>query len=352
MDRQTDIICFSDLHIRDVGSFPPFNRIEENGLSRELNNCLKGVEFVRDQILEMKPSLVMSLGDWFHTPEGLPTSVIYAGGHLAFKMIKDACKEVNASFLMIAGNHDTLNESQNITLTSMFDSKYVIDEVEHISINDNEFVTIIPFTSDTEEFKRVVEDAKKRGSKALFTHQDFAGCRYETGHVSKSKLSPKIGIPVISGDIHLPQDIGDVRYCGSLVQNRFNRFDLSGVGGIIALNTKDMTITRKPNTYSKHYVKVVDLSKIAELDPKRVVLQIMCEADPQELDKLLDGKYEYIHINKSANGTMIPTDTSNGSIEVAVQKPEEMLRSYVSKENPDAIAMFDEVMNKETASNG
>lgn len=197
------ILCFSDLHCRDFGSYPPFNRIEENGLSKELNNILLGGKFVEEQILEHKPDIVFMLGDLFHTPDSLTATTIYAG-NLLINGILDVCNSMSIKLRMIPGNHDVYNEKLKINHLSMFEGKRLIvhNEDECIRFPSGEAIGIVQFRTNEGEAQLAINNMVEQKPDLILTHLDFGGAKYETGIRSRSLLNPDVGVTVISGDLH------------------------------------------------------------------------------------------------------------------------------------------------------
>ncbi len=331
-----DLMFFSDAHLREVGSFPPFNKIEENGLSQELNNIILGFKFVADMVRKRKPKALFFLGDMFHTPEAIPTSVL-SGAAQACALVRDACIEVGCKWYIMEGNHDILSDTFKINSVSQLCGYGEIIEEDGVIDIDGFQVWVSKFNSDKEKVGASLEKGKKYN--LIVTHLDFKGARYETGKVSNSRVSPNLDVPCISGDIHLPQDIGDVSYIGSLVQNRFNRTDLDEVGGILIFNTETSKITRIPNKYSKHYVKIEDLSQLEGLHPDRCVLQVKCPLPDEESVKLLEG-YDYIHIPIPDYKEQVQVNKKIMSME----RPDKILRSFLADERPETVKLFDEVI--------
>lgn len=339
------VLCFSDSHLRDTGSFAPFNKIDEKtGLTYELLNVIKGFEFVADKIREFEPEYVFFLGDFYHVPEFITTRTLHASD-IALSLINKACSETCSEFVMMPGNHDVLNEHYGITSVNN-----LIGYARILPLNENVYfnigphkVCVVPFNSSAEIFTKNVNLARDNGSKLIMTHQDFEGCKYESGYPSESKVSPRIGVPVISGDIHLMQQVGDVTYCGSLVQNRFNRYDLSGVGGVIVYDLDDGKLEHYKNDYSKHYVKVKDFDQIAYLDPDRCVLNINMKVDPDKLSKYLEDNNfkDYIHVNRNPVDKNIDEKVKS---DVKVTSPLKSLRKHIENNNSEALDQYDELI--------
>jgi hypothetical protein len=331
------IAAFSDVHLRDMGSFQPYNKVDENGLTLELNNILRGLDFVADTIAKVKPDAVFLPGDLYHTPESLTASVIYASS-IGLSKVKAACDELGIPFYIMPGNHDILNDKLGInTISTLSGYAELLFENQVLDFGSCK-VGVVQFNSD----KGVVAQNLKEISEqcdVLVTHLDFKGARYETGKMSDSVIEANLPIPVISGDIHLPQKVGSVHYIGSLVQNRFNRTDMEGIGGVLVYDTDTKKFTRHKNTWSKHYVKIEDMSQMVELDPEYCVLQVRCpNLNEKDLKDL--GFFEYVHLP-------IPETVSQvqvGASIVNVEKPEEALRNFVTENRPDALFLLNEII--------
>lgn len=336
-----ELMFFSDAHIRDVGSFPPFNKIEENGLSQELNNIILGFHFVANMVKKRKPRALFFLGDMFHSPESLTNSTVY-GASVGLGLVRDACIEVGATFYIMEGNHDILSDIFGISYTPILCGYgEILKESQTISIDDFK-IWVCKFHTNKEKVKEALDKGKSHN--LIITHLDFKGARYETGKVSNSSVSPNLDVPCISGDIHLPQDIGDVSYVGSLVQNRFNRTNLSEVGGILIFNMKTAKITRIPNKMSKHYVKIESLDQLEGLSPDRCILQVKCPLPNEEDVKALEG-FEYVHVPMPDYKEQVDVNKKIMSME----KPDRILRNFLSDEKPETVALFDEVIENVSA---
>lgn len=335
------VLVYSDPHLREFGSFPPFNRAADNGLTRELNNIVDGFKWVESQILKYKPTHVVLAGDVFHTPEGVPTTVLSAAAE-ALGGVHRACEQVEARHYIMPGNHDCASETQKIFLTSVLTGFGNVLE-EDVIVNNIGFVQ---FRTDKAEAIEALKFMCKKKPKLIITHLDFEGATYESGHGSKSQIPCEWPVPIISGDIHLPQTLGDnnVHYVGSLVQNRFNRQDLHKVGGAILYDLKTKKHTRLKNTGSKHYVKVLDLSKTKELDPERCVLQIRVpEITDQDIKKYKLDRFEYVHVPESVAKT-VERDEAATFVKSEFDSPIRMLKTFVEQDRPDAADLVESVI--------
>lgn len=337
------LILYADGHIRRNGSFPPFNRIDTNGLTLELNNIIKGFSFVTDKIKEIKPDGVFYFGDHFHAIESIASQTLHAS-HLCLSMVQDECHRQGIKHYYLTGNHDLLSESKQIFSASIiskyFDKLYKDDDF--LQIKDVN-IGIVPFTSvQAKAYNSIISMAKD--SDFIFTHLDFEGARYESGFCppEEARLSPKIGKKVYSGHLHPTQFVDDVHFIGSLVQHRFTATHLKRAGGIVLLDTETMKMERFRNTYSKHYVKVNDLDQISSLDPKECVLQVISSSPREDVEKVCkDFDFHYMPKIEERENVHVNYDGINNL------NPELMLRSFIETENSNALDDFDSVVGGE-----
>lgn len=333
------ILGYSDQHLRDIGSFQPYNMMDTNGLTKELNNKLLGWQFVAQMIREHQPKIVHNFGDVVQVTEQQSCQVLY-GMALAHQVVLQACRDVGAIHSFHPGNHDILNEHMNITNVHILKPYYDQCFFEPGFFNVGDFrVGVVPYSSNT---GKAVHDllASDRSADVTFTHQDFQNCIYESGLKSESNLDPTIyKKPIISGDIHVAQDVGKVHYVGSLLQDRFNQDSLDRVGGVLLMDMHTQAVRRIPNSLSRHYVRVRDLQKGLEIDPSKAVLQIITSKSNEEIEEMFRG-YEYWRVSE------IKTKTDSETIyqEFHMSDPLDILRGYVTEDNPGALSELEEVM--------
>lgn len=334
------LLFYSDLHLRSTGSFPPYNAIDSNGLTKELNNFITGFDFVRDCILTHKPAAVFCLGDVFHLTETQTTLTLH-GCYLAMDKVDKACKELGIEHHIMFGQHDLVNEIHKVTSISLLNGFGKV-HVEDSIVDINGFrVYLIPFKTSKGRLYTSLVEAQTVGD-LICTHADFMGVKYENGANSESALSAELTKTCISGDIHLPQRVGSVTYPGSLLQHRFSQYDLERVGGCLIYNTDDQRITHIPNTYSKHYVKVRDLQKGLSFDPSKVLLQIVSSTPREEVDKLFKD-YEYWYLPE-----IQAKEAVNRSYEsFSLHNPKTLLTNYIREHRPEALTVVQEVLKTE-----
>jgi hypothetical protein len=337
------ILSFGDQHIRDIASFIPYNMMDTNGLTKELNNKILGWKFVANQIRLYKPKIVINHGDIVQSTENQSAQVIHAMS-LCFKLVRDACKDVNATSLLFPGNHDFLSENRLITNIGLCEAwvDHFILTTDYINIKDYR-ISVIPYCSNTGKVYMDLQDGDVN-SDLQVTHHDFKNCMYESGIRSYSHLDPTgYNKPIISGDIHVPQTVGSVHYIGSLLQDRFSQDDLNYVGGVLLMDMHTNEVTRIPNNLSKHYVRVRDIDKFMNKDisPDRCVLQVITNKNNDEVAEIFKG-YEY-------NRVPLIEERSTDRIihkEFSMSDPADIMRGYVSEDNPNALDEFELVMRE------
>lgn len=337
------ILAYGDCHLREYGSFPPYNIIENNGLTKELNNTLKGFRFVEDKILEHKPDLVVNLGDLYTVTETVSTRTLYASS-LGLGYISSACKKLKIPHHYVCGQHEVISETKMINsvanLVGYFDEIHTEYRIE--KIGDKRFA-FIPHLTDNVKMTSCLVRAQEE-SDLIFCHANFYGSKFENGAISTNELSSKLKVQCISGDIHISQTIHSVIYPGSLVQHRFSRQDMDGVGGVLVYEDAEncSTYANYPNTYSKHYLKVTDLNFALKYNPEMVLLQIHTAMDRANVEKLFE-KYEHWIIPVSVKQE-IKKEYIN---DFRVDDPKVLFRSFIANNNPVAVDVYDRIFGEQ-----
>jgi len=335
----TLVLAYADVHFRDTGSFIPFNRIGSNGISLELENIIAGCRFIADKIRELKPTVVFGCGDIVQTTEYQTAQVLY-GISVGLGLIKNACDEVSAKHIIYLGNHDCLNEGFKITSIGMLIGyAQIVLEPVIIDVDYGCNIGIVPYTSNVGHLYATLKSYTDQCS-LVMAHADFHGCSYENNYISQSNLECDWNCDIVAGDIHLPQTIGSVHYPGSLVQHRFYQPDLSRIGGILTYDIESKKITRYPNTYSRHYVRVRDIQQLQFLPKDKCVIQVVMPHPKEEIEKYMEG-YEWMYVREVQGNQMTPMYS-----EFNILPPETILRSYILENRPQALDEFDSVIKE------
>lgn len=343
------ILFYSDQHLRDFGSFPPFNTDGPHGMTKELWNIVKGFFWVADRIEELKPEMVINSGDIFHSNEYISVRTLH-GASIAFERILQACAKVKCSHIILPGNHDIYSQGSAfdmVTSASILRGYGAVKSKPTVLKLKSGFrVGLVPYTHDYNEAVLSLADMSAK-SDLMVTHLDFEGASYESGTESLSKLTPHFDVPVVSGHLHKTQKIGSVSYVGSLVQHRFGQYDLKNVGGVLLFDPEkpeDDQIKTIPNTASQHYLRI-DLERILENHGKipwpkeAVALQVFSDMALEDARQHLEG-YDYVFLAKK-----IARDPDElAPVRFNIEQPQKILRDRISDDNPDALKDFDKVM--------
>lgn len=232
---------------------------------------------------EVKPNLIVILGDLLHTHERLHTMAL----NKALFFI-DQMRKISPTIVLV-GNHDLVSNQEFLTtnhwMNSMkeWDNVTIVDTTIQKTINDHLF-TFVPYVypGRFEEALNYTQNWKE--STAIFAHQEFYGCKMGA-IVSSEGDKWSLNLPnVVSGHIHSNQTIGNIYYCGSSLQHAFGESDRN----IIPVFTWK-------NNSNKYELKEVDLG----LPRKKIIYKDISEIEnlniEQKDDKIklsISGKQE------------------------------------------------------------
>lgn len=199
-------VCSADLHLSIYSN----DKIDPNtGLSEKLVNIINAMYNMANYAIENKIKNIVLAGDINHNK-----SIIHT---IAQSILLDFVRKYSNDlyFIIIDGNHDMSGKSKNpvSSLKSLDNEKNVkmIHEPEKI-----ENVLFVPWNPST-----MNDYVKNNSSDYLISHFGLNEGQLSSGIsiISDLKLSDlKNYRTVILGHYHKPQEIGNVWYCGSLVQ--------------------------------------------------------------------------------------------------------------------------------------
>jgi len=336
------ILFYGDSHLRETSSYPLFNRIQENGLTGELNNILLGFDFIEQQIIQHEPDLVVNLGDTYHKDNYVSIRTLY-GASIGLGKVFTACNNLNIDHLIIAGNHDIFSifddGSRLSSICTLEAYGVIVTENMYYNLGKkNDYrIFMVPHTDNLEEAYQGIMEG--RGYDLMAVHLDFLGAVHDNNHPVEHGLDPHIGVPVICGHIHLHQEVFDICHPGSLVQNRFTRECLEDAGGIMIYDTDTGRKVLIQNNLSRHFIKVRDLNVLQGLDPDRCILKIFSDIPEGDVKDLLEG-FEYMYITTKSKEEGV----NSTYIRHEIDKPEALLRAYIKEDKPEFVDLYDEVM--------
>lgn len=191
--------------------------------------ALKFLEWLDKVIVEVRPDMIINLGDSFNSHAILRSEIL----SVFRKHIDYAVGELNIPYYYILGNHDAFkpNDSRYHALQCMkdlYDDFIIVDK--RLDIDDLN-ITMLPYYHDGKDFPRQTNNI-------CIAHQTFLGADFgykkAVEGVEADEMSAEI---IISGHIHLKQSFGKVVYPGSPYSQTVH--DINQVKGLTLFNTED-----------------------------------------------------------------------------------------------------------------
>lgn len=171
----------------------------------DIPECEGLIEFVKDKIVEHEADACIFLGDQGHH-HGIGYGTVLSFWKRTFIEISKMC-----DVIALVGNHDFGDDIQHNFMS-------LLDQFHKVRIIDSPYVfkdiLFLPFYRDNNKF---IEKCNEYPTSTLFCHQTFQGSRYENQFYAKDGIDIS-SIPqkaIISGHIHMPQEIGKCAYVGS-----------------------------------------------------------------------------------------------------------------------------------------
>jgi DNA repair exonuclease SbcCD nuclease subunit len=188
------------------------------------------LKWLNSTIQELKPDVVVNLGDSFDTHSVLRSEIMTEFMNHVYSVLK-----LNIPYIYLVGNHDLYKPSDNkyhalSHLVGRIDNFYIIDKTQDLFD-----MTFVPYLHNPAIFPLKTLDI-------CVAHQTFKGADYGNittqDGVDSEAVSASI---IISGHIHKKQDLGKVIYPGSPFSQGVN--DINQIKGLMLFDTK--TFERK-----------------------------------------------------------------------------------------------------------
>lgn len=134
--------------------------------------------------------------------------------------LETTCQDTGAEITITEGNHDApLNGPPYWSFLSSLNS---VDYVTEPTFDMKSEIWLLPFAANPADEWRELDFNK---AKFIFMHQTVAGSMVDNDRIltdgCKMPLLPR-GIPIVSGDVHRPQQVGAITYVGAPYPVRFS----------------------------------------------------------------------------------------------------------------------------------
>ena len=253
------VLWYSDLHISGSGDF---SRPSASGYTTRIDDAFRAASWISDVIVSKKIDLVVNGGDIFKH-QGALQSLDFSAAVKFLTIVDSACREVEASQVVLLGNHDYISNDRRICATDFVDSlpnSRLIRDIELVEIGDGWF-GFIPYLLDWsilttywDTFRRYTENGIPV---YLFGHMDLNGVINANVNsrqiLSTSGISPetlsKICTFCFNGHHHIPQIVGgkkNIILSGSLQQFTVSEAAGNFSRGLYILDTEKKSCEHLP----------------------------------------------------------------------------------------------------------
>jgi len=337
------ILCYGDIHFRLYGSSKEMNSIQDNGLSLELNNIVEGYRWIEDTLKKEKPDLLIFLGDLFDSPDRIDVKTLYACDQ-SLSSLHKVVQYLGIDHVALLGNHDlnSYNSYGNINSLSIvkkYFSKVITDSVVTEDYNGYG-IKYIPYM----EPKDFSEELKKDREILIIAHTDVYGSKMDSGKLSDCPIDTTGIRRMISGHLHVKQNVGQTYYPGSLINNRFNRnCSPEDFGGALLYDTDEDSIVNLYNDRSRHYLVIKDLSDLDNLNHKNFVYKIIGEYENEYVRSVMDKCEDSIYSFSKVFTEEIKKEYLTNE-ETKTMTPKEILLEYVDVNIPELSETAKEIL--------
>lgn len=232
------IVHLADLHL----GFRQFQRLTPTGLNQRETDVAHAFRSAIDQIIELKPDVILIAGDVFHAVR--PTNPAILQAYYQFQRLTQALPD--AVVVMISGNHDTPRTSETGSILRLFHNlgvTVVEAEAKSIYFEDRDLhIFAVPHDKVRETSWAPKPDAKYN---ILLLHGELEGTIYRGAlgdrgapDVTIDDLSTERWDYVAVGHYHVFRQLADnafisgaIEYTGSNVWGEYDEERTHGVQG-------------------------------------------------------------------------------------------------------------------------
>jgi DNA repair exonuclease SbcCD nuclease subunit len=206
---------------------------------------------ILDLIINIKPNIVVSLGDTLDTHD----RVHQMPANCAYKFYFEISKLV--PLYVIVGNHDRINNSDYLTDMS---SLYPLSNTPNITIVTKPLrvgdILYVPYVYPGKFTETVIDHLDN--CKLIFAHQEFTGAKFS---IKPSTVEDwEYNIPIISGHIHEYQVINNITYVGTYLQQTYAENSDKALLYIEMDADSNITLTKRIKLNSTPKKKIVHIN--------------------------------------------------------------------------------------------
>jgi DNA repair exonuclease SbcCD nuclease subunit len=283
------IVVVSDLHLSNRKSFAKqLTNPEFSGCNSRFHEIAAAFRWAVDKALEVGAEALIVPGDIYHERGVIPIPVLNA----AQKLFKNAASKIPL-YLMV-GNHDVVSSvatGAEQELHSLFVSKDICNVIAFPATMelDSFHLSFIPFTPSREatiaQSQELFKKAKKSKKPTIsFFHHSFDGALTGPHEWSMPFALKPDDIPDFdlntSGHVHMAQNVGKIRYMGTLIQQDMGERTYPVGLTIIDSNAKYTHVENKisPRFVISEATSTKDIDKLKKDDYNYV----QWDGDPEE----------------------------------------------------------------------
>jgi DNA repair exonuclease SbcCD nuclease subunit len=255
-------------------------------------------------INDIKPDIIVCLGDLLHTHERLHTIAL----NIALDFL-DKLRKIAKTFVLV-GNHDYINNTQFLTNNHWLNP---IKEWENIEIVDNvksfSNLCFVPYVYPG-KFKEALNNFEYKNYDIIFAHQEFYGCKMGAINSIEGDIWDIENPLVISGHIHSKQLLQkNIYYTGACMQHAFGESDINIIA-YIELG-KDYNLVQEDSENKPREWNIIDKLYFGEnitlyeidinLPRKKIVYMGIDEIENLNTDKITKNPEDKIKLTISGN---------------------------------------------------
>lgn len=314
------IVHMGDIHL----GYKAYSRLASTGLNAREADVLRAFRWALERTAALNPDIVIIAGDLFHTVR--PSNMVINHTFRQFQAFRAACP---APLVIIGGNHDTPKSTDSGCILDLFtlipDTYVVYRAYEALSFEHlGATVYCMPYFAFTDKGRYTLKPSSKETVNILAFHgaiEDVMRHTHDPVTVRAGELNMADWDYVALGHYHVFTPIeNNCYYSGSVEYTSSNIWEESHLGakGFILFDTQarqhefhptqnlrpvyDLpAIDAKKMNSGDLLLALEDTLKVIRQPREKVVVRVVVEAFPRQLQKDLDWQYirrikaDYLH---------------------------------------------------------